>query len=349
MSQSPPSSVNPAHQFALERNLLVTIKPGFGPPRENLSQYRWRMWYSLPYPFPAKDCVKLTPTIAEKQFNVSIHNHYNRVIRNIRKEPDGPEYFHVDLEDKRKPAPTYANCVSFSREALHSVVIFDEQTDYPSGDAAFQGVEQRIQSCTEWLSAFLAACQRAAPYLSAWLVYPVSLFDVGTIYHEVNAYCSTHKKRESQASAVALSVGRQLQNPAFVMDVPSNLEAQSPMDSANELLAESLMSLYRGMPRLTVTNAYTAVEYLANAVFTSTRVASLMGYGVPQEKAEMMVDEVRTAHRTEPHYLLNKGIKEASGRSLMEEDKKLYDALLVVQKLRHRVAHRTQAFARRGA
>ena len=177
------------------------------------------------------------------------------------------------------------------------------------------------------------------PYLNSWLVYPVSLFDVGTVYHDVTAYCSNHGQLHLVASALAISLGRQLQNPAFVMDVPASVESFSPLDAANELLAESLMSLYRGMPRLTVLNAYTAVESLANVVFTATKVGMLLGHNVPREVAEKLVEEERERHRTEPQFLFNRGIKDASGRSLMEEDKGQYDSLLRLQKMRHRVAH----------
>src|SRR5262249_27719514 len=157
--------------------------------------------------------------------------------------------------------------------------------------------------------------------------------------HDVTAFCSNHGQRHLIATGVAISLGRQLQNPAFVMDVPDAVESSSVLDAANELLAESLMSFYRGMPRLTVLNAYTGVESLANVVFASTKVSMLRGHNVPKEVAERLVEEERERHRTEPHFLFNKGIKDAAGRSLMEEDKDQYDALLRLQKMRHRVAH----------
>jgi hypothetical protein len=323
----------------LEHSALVTIKPGVGPPPANLTSFHWRMYFSLPYPFPAKECVKRTLTILDKPFSFEIHNHYNRVIKTLRQGDTGPVYFSAVLEDKRQPAESYTDCASFAREALQSVVIFEEMTDYPSGDAAFDGAEAKISKCCEWLSTFLSACQRAAPYLTSWLVYPVSLFDVGTVYHDVSAYCSSHRQRHLVMSGVAISLGRQLQIPAFVMDVPESVDGSTPLDAANELLAESLMSLYRGMPRLTVLNAYTAVESLANVVFTATKVAMLLGHNVPREVAEKLVEEERERHRTEPQFLFNKGIKDASGRSLMDEDKEQYDALLRLQKMRHRVAH----------
>jgi hypothetical protein len=324
--------------YLLERNFLVTIKPGVGP-RPHLSAFHWRMHFSLPYPFPAKECVKQSVTIMDKEYSFSIHNHFNRVIKMLRQGDSGPTYFSAVLEDKRRPLESYTGCVSFAREALQSVVIFEELTDYPSGEAAFEAAETKIGKCCEWLASFLSACQRAAPYLTSWLVYPVSLFDAGTVYHDVTAFCSNHGQRHVVASGVAISMGRQLQNPAFVMDVPESVEGSAPLDAANELLAESLMSLFRGMPRLAVLNAYTAVESLANVVFTATKVGMLVGHNVPKEVAEKLVEEERERHRTEPQFLFNKGIKDASGRSLLDEDKERYDALLQLQKMRHRVAH----------
>ena len=179
------------------------------------------MYFSLPYPFPAKECVKQAVTILDKSFSFEIHNHFNRVIKTIRRGDAGPVYFSVLLEDKRKPAETYTDCISFAREALQSVVIFEDRTDYPSGDAAFDGAEVKIGKCCEWLSSFLSACQRSAPYLTSWLVYPISLFDVGTVYHDVTADCSDHGHRHLVASGVAISL-------LIVAQVTSNFYSFNP-------------------------------------------------------------------------------------------------------------------------
>lgn len=318
---------------------FITFQPRVDPVPANLVRFRWRMHFSLPYPFPTKTCVKETVSILDNPFSVGIYNHYNRVIKTIRAGQSGPPICAVMLEDKRKQVETYPDCVSFARQALQSVVIFDDLTDYPTPDAAFARAAKKIDHCCQWLSGFLSACQRAAPYLAAWLVYPVSLFDVGTVYHEVAGFCSSHQLWHHLVTGVAISLGRHLQNPAFVMDMPQGIETASPLDTANELLAEALMSLFRGMSRLTVLNAYTAVESFANAVFTTKKVSMLLSNNVPIEMAEKLVEEERERHKTEPNFLFHRGIKEAAGRSLMEENKEQYDALLAMQKLRHRVAH----------
>ena len=139
MSNTPEPSGHAKTMFLLERSALVTIKPGIGPPPANLTKFHWRMYFSLPYPFPAKECVSQTVTILDKPFSFEIHNHFNRVIKTIRQGDSGPVYFSAILEDKRKPAESYADCVSFAREALQAVVIFEDLADYSSGDAAFDG------------------------------------------------------------------------------------------------------------------------------------------------------------------------------------------------------------------
>jgi len=323
----------------LERNAMVTITPGFDSVPETLSQFRWKMHLSLPYPFPAKECVRQSVTILEKPFSFSIHNHYSRIIQTIRSGESGPVYFRVLLEDKRHPPGIYSDCVGFTREDLQSVVIFEETTDYTTPKEAFARADAKITACFDWLSSFLSACQRVAPYLTSWLVYPISMFDVGTVYHEVVAFCANHKQWHLLSSAVAVSLGRHLQRPTFVIEVPASVESDSPMDAANELLAEALMSLFRGMPRLTVLNAYTAVESLANIVFSRTKVAKLVSNNMPKEMAEETVEDERKRHRTEGNFLYHRGIKSASDRSLLEENKHQYDALLRLQDLRHKVAH----------
>jgi hypothetical protein len=323
----------------LEPDSMVVINPNHPELPGHLTQFRWRMHLSLPYPFPSRDCVSRSVTLLDKPYSFSLHNHYNRVIQTIGSQPSGPVYFRVLLEDKRTPASDYPDCVVFTREELQSLAIFDDLTEYPSHNEAFAGADKKIKACFEWLASFLSSCQRSAPYLTSWLVYPISMFDVGTVYHEVLAFCSTHQSWNSLSSGVAMTPGRQLQLPTFVMIVPQSVDIASPMDAADELLAEASMSLLRGMTRLTVLNSYTAVESLANVVFSKTKIAKLVANNMPQEMAEESVEDERKRHRTEGGFLFHKGMKSASGRSLLEENKQQYDSLLRLQELRHRVAH----------
>jgi hypothetical protein len=134
-------------------------------------------------------------------------------------------------------------------------------------------------------------------------------------------------------------VGRQLQQPLFFIDVPESLGSATPVDTANELLAEALMASFRGMPRLTVINSYTALESFANAVFAQLKTAVLIGQNVPKEYAEQVVEDHRSKHRNDASFLFHSGIKLASGKSLREENQQLYDEVMKIQQLRHRVAH----------
>jgi hypothetical protein len=322
-----------------ERNSMVTMTPGYDGVSLPFKKYRWRAHVSLPFPFPARTCVHLSPLISGTPYLFEIHNHFNRVIGTIRAGDSGPVYFKAFLEDKRQQPESYPGLVSFSRETLQSVAIFTEDVEHTSPADAYKDAAGKITRCFDYLGEYLAACQRAAPYLAAWLVYPVSMFDCGTVYHELFGYCESHQRWEFIGSSMAISMGRQLQNPAFFIEVPDQIETNSPLDATNELLAESLMSLHRGMTRLAVLNAYTAVESFANVVFARTKLALLMSKNVPEDYATEIVEDERKRHRTEGKFLYHRGIKSASGRSLMEEDKTKYDYLLKLQQLRHKVAH----------
>lgn len=323
----------------IDRNVLLTLAPNFEKAPSHLSKFRWGVMISLPFPFPSKQCVKRTETIDGRKFKVEIHNHYNRILATTKQGTAGPMYFRVLLEDKRQPKETYENCVSFSREPLPAVVIFEELKEYDTPNDAFSGANDKISRCFEWLGAFLTACQRSAPYMAAWLIYPISHFDVGTVYHQVTADCAKHRGRHLFASAASISFGRHLSNPLFAMDVPAQNESAEPMDTANELLAEALMSLFRGMPRLAVLNSYTAVESFANVVFATSKIERLVANNVPREIAEEVVEDERKRHRTEASFLYHRGMKSATDRSLHDERKDLYSELLKLQDLRHRVAH----------
>lgn len=228
-----------------------------------------------------------------------------------------------------------------SIECLQAVAVFQEIMEHPTPNEAFSGADKRITACFDYLTSFLARCHAAAPYLTAWLIYPLSLFDVGTIYQSVDRYCDHHERWEPFASSPSISVSRRLQYPLFFLQSdPAEASAMDAvMGASNELLAEAQMSSFRGMTRLAVLNSYGAVEMLANAVFTKTQTERLLASGVPAETAERLVEEDRQRHRTDPNFLYHRGPLESCGRSLQVEDKAKYDQLLELQKLRHQVAH----------
>lgn len=123
------------------------------------------------------------------------------------------------------------------------------------------------------------------------------------------------------------------------MDPPSTIPDNPPFDIANELLAESLMAHFRGLYRLSVLNAYAAVESLANAMFLKFRTAELVADGLNANKAEEVAEKERQHIKLDFVHLFHKGIMELTTHSLCKEKKSTYDELQKVQTLRHRVAH----------
>jgi hypothetical protein len=81
------------------------------------------------------------------------------------------------------------------------------------------------------------------------------------------------------------------------------------------------------------------VEQLANVVFAQKRAEQLIAAGKSASDAHAEADAERSEHRTDAKFLLHSGLKSACLRILHDEEKRLYDSLLDVQKLRHRVAH----------
>jgi hypothetical protein len=325
----------------LERNALVTISPNFERGPEGADSYRWTVHVSLPFPFPSSKCIKRQADLGGNEYEFSIHNHFNRMFLIPKVGQGWPCVTLIDNKRQEKFKSAEHTCYF---EVLQSVAIFKEATKYDTCQAAFAGADKKIKACFDYLSEFLANCQINAPYLTAWLVYPISLFDVGTIYHSVEAHFPTKPEWRLFTSAPAISIARRLQHPLFQLNLDDvderGMGDASAVETANELLAEAQMSLFRGLPRLTVLNAYGAVEALANAVFRKRKIEMLLSHNVPLEIAEPMVEEDRQRHRTEPSFLYHSGLKSACGRSLMEEDKDKYDKLLGLQKLRHEVAHK---------
>lgn len=326
--------------FLFERNALVTIAPKYNQEFAPDSRFRWGMHVSLPFPFPNKRCVRETATIADAEYSFEIHNHFDRLFVTPKNEPAMPR---AVLHDRNKPLPDGLKDCHVHAEYLQSVAVFQDKAEYPHPNEAFGDASKKIQACFDYLTQFLAEKQRQAPYLTAWLVYPISLFDVGTVYHSVQNFCKNHDTWHVWATAPAISLARRLQHPLFFLDVEQatseGITSHPLIEPANELLAEAQMSLSRGLPRLAVLNSYGAVESLANAVFKKVKMDLLVGKNVPQEFAENLVEEERQRHRTEPAFLFHRGLKDCCNRSLQDEQQEKYQALVELQKLRHKVAH----------
>jgi hypothetical protein len=321
--------------FQFDRNALVTITPRYDQEFGADARFRWNMHVALPFPFPSRKCLHENATIAGNEYSFDIHNHYDRLFIT---PVDGPSVPRVTLYDRNRPLETNPK-LRFSREILQSVAVFQDKAEKSTPNEAFGDASSKIQSCFQHLTDFLANQQIQAPYLSAWLVYPISLFDVGTIYHSVDRFCKEHDRWEPFVTVPAISIARRLQHPLFFLEAMVAQPSHPLIEPANELLAEAQMSLFRSMPRLTVLNSYGAVELLGNAVFKKVKTEWLLSNSVPQAIAESVVEEERQRHKTEPSFLFHRGLKECCGRSLLDEDKGKYDGLIELQRMRHTVAH----------
>ena len=171
------------------------------------------------------------------------------------------------------------------------------------------------------------------------MIYPISKFEAGTIYHEVRAAGLDDENWKQMGCGLAFGMGSQLRHPAFTMQPPEESEQTSPIDVSNELLAEAQMSLFREATRLSLLNSYAAAELLANSVYTQTMVANLISKSVPKEFAEQWVEEKRKKNRTDAKFLFHQGLVEACGRSYENDKRDSYYKLLGIQELRHKVAH----------
>ena len=323
-----------------DRNALVTISPKYDQEFEADSRFRWAMDVSLPFPFPAKKCIQEMVSIDNADFEFEIHNHFDRVFLTPK---IGPAIPRVWLHNRNEPMPAQLQDFNVNCEMLQSIAIFCEKQEYVSPNVAFTDADKKIKACIAYLSTFLGRRQVEAPYLTSWLVYPISFFDIGTVYHSVRRFCKHQNNWQIWATMPAISLARRLQHPLFFLDVEEpgeEMPASDPlMEAMNELLAEAQMSLFRGLHRLTVLNSYGAVEALANAIFAKMKVKMLLSNNVPPEVAEKVVEDERQRHKTEPSFLFHRGLKDCCGRSLLEEDKTRYDSLLQLQGIRHQVAH----------
>jgi len=145
--------------------------------------------------------------------------------------------------------------------------------------------------------------------------------------------------RELVASALTINLARQLNHPLCFIPPPDMSDSRSPADLSNELLAEAQFALARSLTRPAVINSYQAVETLANAVFKDKRKLQLLATGMPEADADKAAEGERKEHRTKAWFLLHRGLKEACGRSLWDEEKTKYDQFLKFQELRNQVAH----------
>jgi hypothetical protein len=124
------------------------------------------------------------------------------------------------------------------------------------------------------------------------------------------------------------------------MDLQQLAQSTSEQALDEQLLEESVESLFVGRNRLVVLNAIAAVEVMANRYFVAAAIQAKLGDGQSSEQAAQEAEQERREHRTDLKHLLHCGPASYGARSLCSEDKRLYDDLLSYQLVRHGVAHR---------
>jgi hypothetical protein len=325
--------------FNFEHNATVTISPHYPPPRCGASRFQWWMHVALPFVVPSSTCVRNEFEHNGAKFTLVIHNHLDRLTRTPSHPAAYPQVLLVPKLRERETQPERHGDMRLTREFLQAVAVIKETAEHASPYEAFKGADNKIKLCMDALTDHLLAIQKAVPYLVSWTVYPVSLFDVGTIHHSVSHLCPTSGNWEPVAWGVAINVARQLSAPLFLADLTTVPTVQPEMDLCNELLAEAQTALFRHTRRLTVLNACLAVESLANYTFRKRRIEQLLASGTPPQNASVTAEQERKRNRTNEAFLLHSGILAASGRSLVVENKKLYDEFLVHKKMRHQTAH----------
>jgi hypothetical protein len=294
----------------------------------------WSMNISIPFPFPSRKCVKRDVQLDSDLYVFEIHNHFDRLFQYRR---DGKGLPKVHLVGKDAQSETSEEVVTH-REHLQSVAVFRQKEVFSCGSDAFARAAEKIKLCTQHLANFLSMCQKTSPYLTAWLVYPYSTFEVGTVYHDVVHRESAEKPWHLCSCSVAMSLARHLQKPMFFLDVPDS-DVEGIMSVTNELLAEAMMSLYRGMPRMTVLSAYGAIESLARNVLIKRTIEALDKKSTPPDVAKDYAERLVAGKKMDLSYLFHSELNKQCGRSLCNEHKDMFDRLQKLQQLRNAVAH----------
>ncbi len=321
----------------LAKTTFLTITPGdLSPPKCGSTRFRWGMHVSLPFPLPSRNCIHRQETAQGRAFEFSIHNFMDRLIIAPKTGPSWPV---VGLIARSAPTPTVAETHQVHREQLQSVASFFEIEEHATPSNAFLKAAEKVKLCFEQLSKFLRDYQSSVPYLCSWQVYPISQFDVGSVYHEVRHLCPTTGHWDHVFSTITFNLARQLHQPLCHLPFQPDNGQPTPADLANELLAEAQLSLFRGMTRSAVINSFVAVESLANIVFKAKKLESLVTAGISAFDAEQAAESERYNHRIEISFLVHRGLKDCCGRSYFVETQKKYEELLKLQDARHKVAH----------
>lgn len=298
-------------------------------------RFQWRTHFPLPFPFPARKCIRFIVQIDGNDFEFSIHDHLDRLhMRCVA--PAGASF--VVLCEKSKKVPE-RDMWTMKREPLKSVAQFILLREFETGIEAMDFGNKLSDQCLMVLSRYLRQCQIAAPFECGHLVFPICRYDVGTEYPSVYRIVVATREATVCATTFSSSIARGIGEPAFYMEPPSiDGGAEAIVIASYDLLAEATFAIHRGIFRTAVMNSYNAAELLANKVYQK----------LTQQKCDAnpegpllsrMLERDRKHNRTQAKFLLHEGIKNVSGRSLHDDERSLYERALAVQQMRHAATH----------
>jgi hypothetical protein len=298
------------------------------------------MQCALPFMLPLEKCVSKEVQLGDKKYNLQFHNHLDRQFIIDPRFGGFPKIRLVPKKVPNQPEAPLPVGQSGSRQQLQSIAIVTEMEEFLTPEQAFKQAEKKIETSIQIISDFLAALQRQLPYLATWTVYPISLFDVGLVHHGIDHFCPNCQAWGNIGTGMAISVARQLQAPQFT-HVEEDASATAPeLGLADELLAEAKVSIFRGLLRLAVLNSFSAVEIVSNSTYKKMYTDRLKSIGLPDNEAISIAENFQKQYRNDEGFLIGRGLKTACNMSLVDDNKKLYDEFLNLEKtVRHQVSH----------
>jgi hypothetical protein len=299
------------------------------------ASFRWKAIMSLPFIVPLKAPHHAEVSLDNRKYSLGLHNNFDRLL--IRSNTSPPQDTVRLVERGAKVTPP--KNAQTKRERLKGVAIYKQQEVFQTTRAALANSGQKIRDCISHLSEFIFSWQRSLPYLATWVMHPISLHDLGIVYYMLEVLNPRTQETSLGPSFSAFNPARQGVKPLFHAP-PKALESQNPLHAlADELLAEASNAYYRNMRRLSISNAYLAVEILSNHVFKIKQKEAFVSQGVSDSQADTDVEELSRKNNTDLGFLLHRGLKTACSRSLFDEDNATYNQVIQCKKLRNQVQH----------
>ncbi len=143
------------------------VFPQYGDKDDGVHRFRWHCHFPLQHPFPAKECVSRTIVCSGRSYSMGVHNHLDRITYCDAESPVLPKTTLIEKKVQHPPGSR--------RQALRCVATFEENCDFPTVDLAFKNSQLKLSECLHSVRAFLAECQRCAPFACAWLLTTYAL------------------------------------------------------------------------------------------------------------------------------------------------------------------------------